>query len=154
MAVKADPELADLTCFIDTNGHLSAKNWAALLPVTDGVMLDIKAFSQSLHQELTGKDNHTSLRSAKILDEADKLHEIRFLMVPGKTDSEEELENLISFIATLKPGIRVRLNAFQHHGVKGPALAWDTMSKAGISHAADRLLAAGVETVATPVIYQ
>ncbi|MCP4072696.1 MAG: YjjW family glycine radical enzyme activase [Hyphomicrobiales bacterium] len=154
LAIKTDPELASLTCFIDTNGHLSEKSWETLLPVTDGVMLDIKAFCAPLHRQLTGKDNNKSLRSAKILNDANKLYEIRFLMIPGKTDSEEELENLITFFNTLNPAVRVRLNAFQHHGVKGPALAWDTMAKTGIDQAAERLSAAGVKTVATPAIYQ
>ena len=65
-AVRADPGLQDLTCFIDTNGHLGASGWDKLLPVTDGVMLDVKAFDTRLHTSMTGKTNSRCLRSAQI----------------------------------------------------------------------------------------
>lgn len=153
-AIKADPELADLTCFIDTNGHLGAKSWENILPVTDGVMLDIKAFSPDLHVTLTGQNNQKTLASAEILDKANKLYELRFLMIPDKTDSEDEVERLIDYLHTLSPDVRVKLNAFQHHGVKGKALHWPKMGEAEIDAVAARLIKAGVKTVITPAIYQ
>jgi len=153
-SVKADSELTGLSCFIDSNGYLDAHNWDKLLSVTDGVMLDIKAFHQHLHRELTGRDNFRSLESAKILYAAGKLYELRFLMIPGKTDSEAELNRLIGFVASLGSDVRVKLNAFQHHGVKGRALDWQKMSETGVIAAAERLRAAGISNVITPVIYQ
>jgi len=153
-SIKADSELAGLSCFIDTNGYLDAQNWDNLLSVTDGAMLDIKAFHQPLHRELTGRDNLRSLESAKILYAAGKLYELRFLMIPGKTDCEAELNKLINFVTTLGLDVRVRLNAFQHHGVRGKALDWQKMSETGVNAAAERLRAAGISNVITPVIYQ
>lgn len=152
-AIKADPELAGLTCFIDTNGHLGAHSWGRLLPVTDGVMLDIKAFHLPLHRELTGRDNVKSLRSAEILYAAGKLYELRFLMIPGKTGCEAELDSLINFVRRLGGDVRVKLNAFQHHGVRGKALEWTKMSEAGVEAAAYRLRAAGINNVITPTVY-
>lgn len=152
-AIKSDKELAGLTCFIDSNGHLGASNWEKLLPVTDGVMLDIKAFHQRAHRELTGKDNYRSLQSARILHAAGKLYELRFLLIPGKTDSNAELDGLVDFVRTLGADIRVKLNAFQHHGVRGDALAWDKMPQAGVDRAAERLRAAGINDVITPAVY-
>ncbi len=152
-AIKADPELSGLSCFIDTNGHLGAQSWDRLLPVTDGVMLDIKSFHQPLHKELTGQDNHQSLASARILYAAGKLYELRFLLIPGKTDCEAELNSLIEFVSRLGAGVRVKLNAFQHHGVRGKALDWQKMSETGVIAAAERLRAAGINNVITPAIY-
>lgn len=152
-AIKADSELNGLSCFIDTNGYLDAHDWGKLLSVTDGVMLDIKAFQQPLHHELTGRDNLLSLQSAKILYVAEKLYELRFLMIPGKTDGEAELSGLIDFVATLGPDVRVRLNAFQHHGVKGEALDWQKMHETDVIAAAERLRAAGINNVITPTTY-
>ena len=152
-AIKSDRDLADLSCFIDSNGHLSASDWEIVLPVTDGVMLDIKSFDNPTHQALTGEQNVKSLESARILHAAGKLYELRFLLVPGKTDSDAELDSLIGFVRELGADTRVRLNAFQHHGVKGQALGWDKMSEAGVDRAADRLRVAGIDNVTTPAVY-
>ena len=152
-AIKSDKELADLSCFIDSNGHLGASGWEQVLPVTDGVMLDIKSFHQSTHRELTGSDSLRSLQSARILHAAGKLYELRFLMIPGRTDCDAEIGRLIDFVRSLGGDIRVKLNAFQHHGVKGEALRWEKMPEVGVDMAAARLRAAGIENVITPAVY-
>ena len=152
-AIKADDALAGLDCFIDSNGNLGRSGWEALLPFTDGVMLDIKGFDSALHRELTGKDNLMSLASARLLHDAGKLHELRFLLVPGKTDVNAELDALAEFVNALGGDIPVRLNAFQHHGVREAARAWEPMSEDGVSKAAERLREAGVRNVVTPAVY-
>jgi pyruvate formate lyase activating enzyme len=152
-AIKSADEFAGLTCFIDSNGHLGAANWEKLLPLTDGVMLDIKAFDERTHENLTGKSNNRSLRSARILQAAGKLHEIRFLLIPDKTDVDEEVDQLIDFVVSLGPDTRVKLNAFRHHGVKGEALDWETMPQSGVDKTAQRLRAAGINNVITPAVY-
>jgi pyruvate formate lyase activating enzyme len=153
-AIKSDPELSDLTCFIDSNGMLDKTGWQYLLPVTDGVMLDIKSFATDLQKELTGHDNNAALDAAHVLLKAGKLYEIRYLLIPGKTDSTAELDQLVAFIQTLGLNTRVRLNAFQHHGVRGPALELDTMPKSGVDAVVELLADAGIHNVTTPAIYQ
>ena len=152
-AIKADEELAELSCFIDSNGHLGASGWETVLPVTDGVMLDIKGFDSATHKSLTGMQNVQSLESARLLQAAGKLYEVRFLLIPGQTDSDAELDSLVSFAKALGADTRVRLNAFQHHGVKGEALDWEKMTEAGVLKAAARLRAAGIDNIATPAVY-
>jgi len=116
-------------------------------------MLDIKSFDNTSHQALTGMQNMMSLESARLLHAAGKLHELRFLLIPGKTDSDAELDNLIGFVKELGPDTRVKLNAFQHHGVKGVALGWDKMTEAGVDRVAERLRAEGIDNVAIPAVY-
>jgi pyruvate formate lyase activating enzyme len=152
-AIKADKDLVGLSCFIDSNGYLGAANWERLLPVTDGVMLDIKAFDLPVHEALTGKKNLRSLQSARILHAAGKLYELRFLLVPGVTDREAELDDLVEFVGTLGDDIRIKLNAFQHHGVRDKALEWEKMPEDGVDIAAERLRAAGIKNVITPTVY-
>lgn len=152
-AVKAAPDLRHLTCFIDSNGHLGADKWAKVLPMTDGVMADVKAFDPVRHRRLTRQGNVRPLASARLLAAAGKLHELRFLMIPGETDGADEIAALAAFVTELGPETRVRLNAFQHHGVRGPAHAWPKMSRQGVEAAAAALRAAGLRTVALPAVW-
>ncbi len=152
--IKTMEEFGDLTCFIDTNGHLGEKAWTSLLPVTDGVMLDIKAFGTGVHQGLTGQNNQKTLLSAEIVNRAGKLHELRYLLVPGKNDMQSEIKRLIDFTLALNPDIRVRLNAFQHHGVRGAALDWPTMGEERTREIAAQLTRAGIKNVIVPAIFQ
>ena len=148
-----DAGLRHLTRFIDTNGFLGPSGWNAVLDVTDGVMLDIKAFDPARHHRLTGKDNARVLQSARRLHAAGKLHELRYLMIPGETDREEELAALQAFALSLGGSVRLRLNAFRNHGVKGIASAWPPMEKQALEQAAATLAAAGIGPIITPTVY-
>ncbi|WP_372840462.1 YjjW family glycine radical enzyme activase [Phaeovulum sp.] len=152
-AMAAEPELAGLSRFIDSNGHLGPRGWQRLLPLTDGAMLDIKAFDPATHHRLTGMGNEKSLASARLLQAAGKLYELRYLMVPGFTDTEAEIEALTAFARALGPGLRLKLNAFQHHGVQGAARDWPKMPRQGVEAAAARLRAAGIDNVVTPSVW-
>ncbi|MBT3787643.1 MAG: YjjW family glycine radical enzyme activase [Alphaproteobacteria bacterium] len=153
-AIKSAPDLSDLTCFIDSNGMLDIAGWQNLLPVTDGVMLDIKAFAMDLQKELTGHDTSAAQNIARVLLKAGKLYEIRYLLIPGKTDNTAELDQLVAFIQSLGLDTKVRLNAFQHHGVRGLALDQDIMPKEGVDAVVELLADAGIHNVTTPAIYQ
>jgi pyruvate formate lyase activating enzyme len=101
---------------------------------------------------LAHRDRKT-LRSARLVHEAGKLYELRFLLVPGVTDSDSELDGLVDFVKDLGGDVRIKLNAFQHHGVRPKALEWDKMPKAGVDRAAARLREAGISNVVTPAVY-
>jgi len=152
-AIKQDSEFSGLTCFIDSNGHLGELAWQRVLPVTDGVMLDIKAFDNETHWALTGRYNERSLASARSLHAQGKLFELRYLMIPGRTDTDLELDQLAEFASSLDRNLRVRLNAFQQHGVRGEAREWEKMSRAGVEMAAERLRAAGLANIVTPSVW-
>jgi pyruvate formate lyase activating enzyme len=150
-AVKAAPDLAHLTCLIASNGHLGPRGWARLLPVTDGVMLDIKAFDPARHRALTGRDNARVLASARLLAQADRLAELRLLVIPGQTDRDDEITALVAFARDL--GVPLRLNAFRRHGVRGAAAGWPDADRAGVEAIAARLVAAGLGPVALPALW-
>lgn len=152
-AIHGDPALAGLTCFIDSNGNLGAQGWAALLPQTDGVMLDIKAFDPALHLAMTGRSNARSLASARIAHAAGKLHELRFLLIPGQTDSDAEISNLIRFCQDLGGPLQIRLNAFHPQGTAGSAAHAPSMSQARTEAVADKLRAAGLDPVILPTVW-
>mgnify|MGYP000920502651 CR=1 FL=1 len=57
----------------------------------DLVILDIKAVDPELHRRLTGQDNALILQFADKLREINKPVWLRHVLIPGLTDSEEEL---------------------------------------------------------------
>ncbi|ANS85580.1 [Formate-C-acetyltransferase]-activating enzyme [Vibrio scophthalmi] len=128
-AIKADVTLQHLSCFIDSNGHLSATGWQRVMPYLDGVMIDLKAWQNDTHLWLIGRDNHKVIASIQLLAEAGKLHELRLLHIPGKSDLDSEVDAVSELINRLPLEVTIRLNAFQHHGVIGEALTWDKCSK-------------------------
>lgn len=151
-AIGQDPNLNHLSRFIDSNGHLGPRGWKSILDVTDGVMLDIKAFDSDTHNYLTGKDNARSLESARILFEAGKLHELRYLMIPGQTDNDKEIERLKAFAKSLGGPVRIRLNAYRTHGVRGKAADWPVLARDKIEKAAKTLEHAHIGPVLLPSI--
>ena len=74
-------------------------------------------------------------------------------MIPQRTDTGDELDHLIDFALSLDPELRIRLNAFQHHGVRGPARSWEKVSREGVEAAATRLRAAGLRNIVTPMVW-
>ena len=85
-AIKAAPDLAHLTCLLDSNGSLGETGWQRLLPVLDGAMIDLKGWRESVHHSLTGQGRERVLASLQLLARAGKLAELRLLQVPGRSD--------------------------------------------------------------------
>ena len=62
-----------------------------LMELTDLFLLDIKAVDGKLHKELTGQPNDNILAMAHYLADHGKSMWIRHVLVPGLTDSEDDL---------------------------------------------------------------
>jgi pyruvate formate lyase activating enzyme len=152
-AIRSDPALAGLTCFIDSNGHLGAQGWQDLLPVTDGVMLDIKSFDPGQHLAMTGRGNTRSLSSARIAHAAGKLYELRYLMIPDQTNSDAEINRLIRFCQSLGGSLRIRLNAFHPQGTTGAAANWPSMPRSRVEAVGEQLRAQGLGPVILPAVW-
>ncbi len=93
------------TCLDTSAGVWSPKNSAKIdevLRFTDLVMLDIKHIDNEQHKALTGIGNTNILRFAEHLRDLDIPVWIRHVVVPGITDSHDELFRLGEFLSTLK----------------------------------------------------
>lgn len=123
-AVKADPELNHLTTFLDTNGSAPRSTWERLLPVTDGVMVDLKALDPDLHIALTDSANDEVLCSIRHLAEQGKLYEVRLLLVPGINDSDDRLRRTADWLLSVDPAMRIKVIGFRRHGVRTSARQW------------------------------
>jgi len=120
-ALRDDPDTARLTRFVDSNGCADDATWDLLLPVTEGVMLDLKALDVATHRELTGLGNAQVLHSLDRLVAERRLAEVRLLVVPGHNDSEEALRSTGDYLAQHAPGVPVKVIGFRPHGVRAAA---------------------------------
>ncbi|ATL95266.1 YjjW family glycine radical enzyme activase [Aeromonas sp. CU5] len=154
-AIKAAPDLAHLSCLLDSNGSLAETGWQRLLPVLDGAMLDLKGWRDSVHHTLTGYGRERVLASLQLLASHGKLTELRLLHVPGKSDfldGSGELEaDLAAFLQRLGP-VPIRINGFRHHGVRGEAAQWPQASQTELELLANRLRAAQLGPVSLPAL--
>ena len=122
--LKDDPELGDLTTFVDTNGSASREVWDLLLPVTDGVMVDLKALDPGLHLELTGVGNDEVLATIRHAAARARLYEVRLLLVPGINDSAEQLQRTADWLLSVDPALRLKVIGFRRHGARAAAQRW------------------------------
>jgi pyruvate formate lyase activating enzyme len=118
LAVKTDPELRGLTCFIDSNGSCDDATWDLLEPVTDGVMIDLKCFDDDIHRQMTGQSNAPVLASIERLHASGKLYEVRLLLLAGINDDPALLRRTAEWLAAIDPTMRVKLIGFRAHGVR------------------------------------
>ncbi len=154
-AIKAAPDLARLTCLLDSNGSLGKTGWQRLLPVLDGAMIDLKGWRELVHLAMTGRGRERVLASLQLLAQAGKLAEVRLLLVPGRSDFLDATgalqEALTTFLLSLGP-VPIRLNGFRHHGVRGEALSWPEAGSADLTVLANALKDKGFGAVMLPAI--
>lgn len=133
-AIKEREEFVGLTTFIDSNGNAPVEVWKTLAPMTDGIMLDLKALNDPKHIELTGISNSAVLDSIRYLDSIGKLYEVRLLLVPGQNDSDKELIDTAMWLRGINPEMRIKINAFKTHGVRALARQWPEVSDEDLAH--------------------
>ena len=56
------------------------------------------------------------------------LYEVRLLLVPGHNDSDAELRRTAQWLLSVNPDIRIKVNPFVSHGVRGVARQWGEVS--------------------------
>lgn len=88
-----------------------------LMAVTDLVLLDIKHIDSDAHKRLTGHPNENILAFARYLSDRQVPVWIRHVLVPGITDSEEQLTRLAAFIRSLSNVQKVEVLPYHTLGV-------------------------------------
>ena len=110
------------TC-IDTSGGCFTREgeWFAkfeeLMQYTDLLLLDIKEINNERHKVITGKENTNILEMARYLSDIKKPVWIRHVLVPERSDYDEDLKALHDFIETLDNVQRVEVLPYHTLGV-------------------------------------
>lgn len=117
------------TC-LDSNGGIWNKHVEELLGLTDLVLLDVKEFDPERHRTLTGRSNEQTLRTAQWLEEQGRPFWLRYVLVPGYSDFEEDIRSLGRHFGNYTSIRRVEILPYHRLGVhKYEAMGWDYQLK-------------------------
>ena len=110
----------NLGTLIDSNGSVDFEKHTKLLEVTDGVMLDIKAYDRQEHINVTDVKNDIVLKNALFLADRGKLFEVRTVIVPELFDFRKTVFDTSAALATflVKSNIRYKLISYRENGVR------------------------------------
>lgn len=83
---------------LDTAGYVSPEIAAQVLQHTDLLLLDLKAFNPTVYKELTGVELAPTLELLRLSQDMGVPIWIRFVLVPGLTDNEDDLRAMADFL--------------------------------------------------------
>ncbi len=111
---------AGLTTLLDSNGTHDFMADSELMAVTDGVMLDVKAWDEAEHRKVTGCSNQMVLHNLQALAEAGKLEEVRTVVSPGLFNAEETVTQVCHVIAPYlaQRDVRYKIICYRPMGVR------------------------------------
>ena len=115
---------------LDTNGYLGERLSDEELDQIDVVLLDIKSWDPERHRRLTGKEIGPTLDFARRLAQLKRAMWLRYVVVPGLTDDENDINQTAMFAARLGNVARVDVLPFHQMG----KYKW---KKLGIDYALD-----------------
>ena len=95
-----------------TNGYMTEEALRTLHPHLHGANVDLKAFREEFYQKRCGAKLEGVLRSLKVMKELGVWVEITTLIIPELNDSEEELQELARFIASLGKEVPWHISRF------------------------------------------
>ena len=116
---------AGLHICVDSNGAVWNKHVEELFSLADLVLLDVKQINNTRHEHITGRPNSRTLQTAEWLEQHNHPFWLRYVLVPGLSDFEEDLRALGEHFAGYKCVERVELLPYHRLGVhKYEAMGW------------------------------
>ena len=102
---------------LDTNGGIWNSDVEELLGKTDLVLLDMKQINPERHMNLTGRSNEQTLKTAQWLEEHEKPFWLRYVLVPGISDFEEDIRALGEHFRNYKMLQRIEILPYHTLGI-------------------------------------
>lgn len=100
---------------VDTSGLASQKVFDSLMDFPDLFLFDLKIIDDAMHRKYTGVSNKLILRNLENLNKHHKNTVIRIPLVPGITDTDENVQDIIALLAGM-PNIR-NINLLPYHAM-------------------------------------
>lgn len=115
---------------VDTNGGIWNDHVESLFMQTDLALLDVKQFNPARHRQLTGRSNDQTLRTAAWMENHERPFWLRYVLVPGYSDFEEDIRALGEHLGNYRSIQRVEILPYHRLGVhKYEAMGWDYQLK-------------------------
>ena len=110
---------------IDTNGFWQTPEAKEVLSLADLILPDLKHINPEKHLKLVGQSNENTLKTLDYLDEIKKPYWLRYVLVPGYTDDEEDLHTLGKYLQTRTAMERIEILPYHNLGKsKWDKLGW------------------------------
>lgn len=93
--------LNNVHILLDTCGYGAESDFRRLAEVSDLIYFDLKLINAKAHRHYTGCDNALILSNLHVLNEMSKPFVIRVPMVPGVTDTNQNLLDIIQTVREL-----------------------------------------------------
>jgi pyruvate formate lyase activating enzyme len=113
--LRAGKELG-LHTALDTSGYLGDQADDALLADTDLVLLDVKSWHPATYRAVTGRAVEPTLAFGRRLAQRGTPIWVRFVLVPGLTDEESNVDGVAAYVAGLSTVERVEVLPFHRLG--------------------------------------
>ena len=84
-------ELKDYHLCIETSGYAEPEVFQSIIKSMDFIIMDIKLMNPELHKKYTGVENTRILSNFQLLKNSGKPYLIRTPLIPGITDTEDNL---------------------------------------------------------------
>ena len=101
--------LEELHVTLGTSGYSSEADFRLVAGKSDLVLFDLKVMDPEAHRRWTGVDNEPILRNLEVLGGLGKPFVIRVPLVPGVTDTDENLRAIAARVGALPARPRVEL---------------------------------------------
>lgn len=134
-ALFKEAHAMNLTTCIDTTGQgTKHHNWDIVLPHTDMVLFCIKHLDPDKYQRLTGIKQTGALKFARELANRNIPYYLRYVLLPGMSDSPQDIRKLIDFAKEQKTLEAIELlpyhvlgkNKWENLGFKYPLEGMET----------------------------
>ena len=97
---------------LDTSGYASDSDFRAVAARSDLIFFDLKIMDPETHRRYTGCDNAPILRNLRTLAGLGKPFHVRVPLVPGVTDTDENLAAIAAAVDGMPGLVRVDLLAY------------------------------------------
>jgi len=135
------------TC-IDTAGNVPLESLKAVLPYTDLILFDLKAYDSVIHKKCTGFGNERILQNFRYLCDINFPMWIRMPVVAGYNDDDEDFRKRLKLTKGIDSIKQIDVLCYHEYGMgKYKALGMEYEVKDGFisEEKADRLLAIAAE---------
>ena len=86
------------------------------------MLFDLKVMDDALHRQTTGITNRQILRNARLVSDSPAQMIVRVPLIPGVSDTDENVTAIARFVRELRPGIVVNVLPYHRFGMNKYAM--------------------------------